>query len=141
MDKVSMADNATQTVEVIIVDGFDVIAARWRGLEMALAMGFIQSEATRIAVVISELGRNIQIYAGMGRIILTACHSGRPYFEIIAQDTGPGIPDINKALTPSFSTSHGMGVGLPGSKRLMDEFEISSQVGLGTTVKAKKWLR
>ncbi len=136
-----MSDNATRTVEVAIAGGLDVITARRRGLEMALAMGFIQPEATKIAVVISELARNIQNYAGLGRVILTACKSDKPYFEIIARDTGPGIPDINKALSHGFSTSRGMGVGLPGSKRLMDEFDIQSKVGLGTTVTAKKWLR
>ncbi len=136
-----MDDNTTRTVEVAIAGGLDVITARRRGLEMALAMGFIQPEATKIAVVISELARNIQNYAGLGRIILTSCKDEKPYFEIIARDTGPGIPDINKALAHGFSTSRGMGVGLPGSKRLMDEFEIRSKVGLGTTVTAKKWLR
>jgi serine/threonine-protein kinase RsbT len=136
-----MDDSATRTVEVAIAGGLDVITARRRGLEMALAMGFIQPEATKIAVVISELSRNIHNYAGLGRVILTACKGDRPYFEIIARDTGPGIPDVNKALSHGFSTSRGMGVGLPGSKRLMDEFEIQSKVGLGTTVTAKKWLR
>ncbi len=136
-----MADLTVKTEEVVISTGFDVITARRRGLEMALAMGFVQPEATKIAVVISELGRNIENYAGMGYITMVAQTGPQAFFEIIAQDTGPGISDVKKAMTHGYSTSRGLGVGLSGSKKLMDEFEIRSRVGLGTTVKAKKWLR
>lgn len=136
-----MVTVAPQKVELLIQNGLDVIKARRQGLEMALAIGFIQPEATKIAVVISELGRNIENYAGMGCITLTAQASPNGYFEIIAHDTGPGIADINKAMSHGYSTSRGLGVGLSGSKRLMDEFDIRSKVGLGTTVKARKWLR
>ena len=130
-----------QKVEILIKNGLDVIKARRRGLEMALALGFMQPEATKIAVVISELARNIENYAGMGSITLTVQTERPDYFEIIAEDTGPGIADINKAMSPGYSTAKGLGVGLSGSKRLMDEFFIRSTVGLGTTVKARKWLR
>jgi serine/threonine-protein kinase RsbT len=136
-----MSAPACQKVEILIKNGLDVIRARRHGLEMALALGFAQPEATKIAVVISELGRNIENYAGMGSITLTAQAESPAYFEIVAADTGPGITDINKAMSPGYSTAKGLGVGLPGSKRLMDEFFIRSTVGLGTTVKARKWLR
>lgn len=136
-----MSAPASQKVELLIMNGLDVIKARRQGLEMALALGFVQPEATKIAVVISELGRNIENYAGMGSITLTAQAESPAYFEIVAADTGPGIADINKAMSPGYSTAKGLGVGLPGSKRLMDEFLIRSTVGLGTTVKARKWLR
>jgi len=129
------------SVDVLIQSGLDVVKVRRQGLEMALAMGFVQPEATKIAVVISELGRNIENYARIGYITLTASRGQPAYFEIIAHDTGPGIPDIKKAMTPGYSTSKGLGVGLSGSKQLMDEFDIQSTVGLGTRVRAKKWLR
>jgi serine/threonine-protein kinase RsbT len=136
-----MATNSSETVEFLIMNGIHVVEARRRGLEMAMAMGFVQPEAIKIAVVISELARNIHNYAGMGYITLTRQTDPQAYLEIVAQDAGPGIPNINKAMQHGYSTSRGMGVGLPGCKQLMDEFEIHSRVGLGTTVKARKWLR
>ncbi len=101
-----------------------VIMARRRGLEMALKMGFIKPEAIKIAVVISELARNIQNYAKYGMITLTVYEDVRePYFEIIAEDNGPGIDDVARVLAGNYSTSKGLGVGVSGSKKLMDKFE------------------
>ena len=119
----------------------DVVTARRRGLNMALAMGFPVPEATKIAVVISELGRNIILYAGKGTITLVAHTSKEQCFKIVAQDEGPGIQDIERVLEGGHSTSKGLGLGISGSKRLMDEFEIESVVGAGTMIKATKRLR
>jgi serine/threonine-protein kinase RsbT len=119
----------------------DVVTARRRGLEMALALGFPLPEATKIAVVISELGRNIILYAEKGTITLIAYAEKEKCFKIIAQDQGPGIEDVELVLAGGHSTSKGLGLGLSGSKRMMDKFEVQSVVGAGTMIKATKWLR
>lgn len=119
----------------------DVVRARRRGLEMALDLGFVRPEATKIAVVISELARNITHYAERGVITLSAHPGEDAYFEIMAQDNGPGIEDVNRVLAGGYSTSKGLGVGVSGSKRLMDSFQITSAPGEGTTIKCKKLLR
>ena len=116
----------------------DVVRARRNGLGIALEMGFHQAEANKIAVVISELGRNIELYAGEGLVTVIKCDDR---IEIVAEDQGPGIPDVERVLAGGYTTSQGMGLGVSGSKRLMDEFEIHSIVGQGTTIRAVKWLR
>lgn len=118
----------------------DVIRARRRGLEIALEMGFPRAEATKIAVVISELGRNIERYARTGAITVTA-NPDEQYIMILAEDHGPGIPDIERVLAGGYTTSGGLGLGISGSKRLVDKFDIQSVIGAGTTIKAIKWLR
>jgi len=118
----------------------DVLSARRRGLEIALTMGFPYPEACKIAVVISELGWNIKRHAGQGSITLTT-HAGEgKHIQIVAQDQGPGIPDIERVLAGGYSTSQGLGLGISGSRRLMDEFEIQSVVGEGTTIRVVKSL-
>lgn len=119
----------------------DVVAARRSGLEAALALGFHQAEATKIAVVISELARNIERYAGTGTITLIVQAGPDGYVKIVAEDHGPGIPDVARVLAGGYTTSKGLGLGLSGSKRLMDEFDIQSTVGMGTRVTAVKWLQ
>lgn len=119
----------------------DVVRARRHGLEMALDMGFVKPEATKIAVVISELARNIIHYAEKGVITLITHSGDNAFFEIIAEDNGPGIEDVNRVLAGGYSTSKGLGVGISGSMRLMDTFQIISTLGMGTTVKCKKALR
>lgn len=116
----------------------DVVRARRSGLNIALKMGFHQAEANKVAVVISELGRNIEQYAGEGFITVTV-YGDR--IQIVAEDQGPGIPDVDRVLAGGYTTSQGMGLGVSGSQRLMDEFEIHSVVGQGTTIKATKRLR
>jgi serine/threonine-protein kinase RsbT len=108
---------------------------------MALRLGFPRAEATKIAVVISELGRNIKRYAGRGSITLTACDGEEKCIQIVAQDQGPGIQDVERVLAGGYSTSKGMGVGVSGSRRLMDEFAIQSITGAGTTIRTTKLLR
>jgi serine/threonine-protein kinase RsbT len=98
------------------------------------------TEATLVATAISELARNIILYAQRGAIVLKAVeHEARLGILVIAHDEGPGIADIPRAMTGGYSTSGGLGLGLCGVKRLVDEFEIASELGKGTTVTFKKW--
>jgi serine/threonine-protein kinase RsbT len=118
----------------------DIVAARQKGRSLAAALGFSSGDATLIATAISELARNIITYAKSGEIQLTVLNgSARQGIQLVAYDKGPGIPDISQALRDGFSTSGSLGLGLPGVKRLVDEFEIVSAVSCGTTVTAKKW--
>jgi serine/threonine-protein kinase RsbT len=127
-------------IQVAINSDQDIVLARQRGRAMAIELGFSSGDATLIATAISELARNIISYAGEGKIILkTVEGSSRKGMLITASDDGPGIPDIQQALRDGFSTSGSLGIGLPGVRRLMDEFEITSQPGCGTTVMVKKW--
>ena len=109
---------------------------------MTVQLGFSTSDQALVATAISELARNILEYAGYGEIIFElAQQGGRRGIVVIARDQGPGIPDIEKAMQDGYSTTKSLGLGLPGSRRLMDDFEIVSQVGEGTTVTVKKWAR
>lgn len=118
----------------------DVIVARQEGRTMACQLGFSSTDITLIVTAISELARNIVLYAGAGEIILKPLNqSPRVGIAIVAHDEGPGIADVELALQDGYSTSGGLGLGLPGTRRLMDEFHIVSKVGQGTTVTVKKW--
>jgi serine/threonine-protein kinase RsbT len=130
----------TTTHHIEINDFRAVVTARRQALELALELGFAMPDATKIAVVVSELGRNIVLYAQTGTITLIPNKADRPHFKLIAQDQGPGIPDVDLALTEGYSGSGGLGLGLSGSKRIMDEFEVWSVVGVGTRITATKWL-
>lgn len=118
----------------------DLVTARLRGRELAAALHFSSSELTLIATAISEVTRNILNYAGSGELDLRRVRRGQlEGVSIIARDRGPGIADLFSAMQDGFSTSGGLGLGLPGSKRLMDEFDLASEVGKGTTVTMTKW--
>ena len=120
----------------------DVVQARQRGREVAADAGFTSGDQAVIAAAISEVARNILMYAKRGEILLTLVNNGdRQGLLVVARDQGPGIRDVGRALQDGYSTSGGLGLGLPGAKRLMDEFEVSSVVGGGTTVTMKKWRR
>lgn len=121
----------------------DIVAARQKGRELAQQIGFSGSELTVIATAISEIARNIVVYAQSGEIVLATEKNGggRPGIVIVATDIGPGIPNIEQAMQDGFSTGKSLGLGLPGARRLMDEFEIESTVGKGTIVTMKKWAR
>jgi serine/threonine-protein kinase RsbT len=107
---------------------------------MAAELGFSSSDATLIATAISELARNIVSYARKGEIVLDKIqNASRKGILVIAIDNGPGISDVRQAMRDGFSTSGSLGLGLPGVRRLMDEFEIKSQSGRGTTVQVRKW--
>lgn len=118
----------------------DIVVARQKGRAMANELGFSPGDATLIATAISELARNIVSYARKGKITLKMVNGlNRQGIAVTASDEGPGIPDIRQALRDGFSTSGSLGLGLPGVRRLMDEFEIDSRPGQGTTVAVKKW--
>jgi serine/threonine-protein kinase RsbT len=127
-------------IQVPINSDQDIVTARQRGRLLAAALGFSSGDATLIATAISELARNIVTYAKSGEIRLTVINgSTRQGIRLVAQDRGPGIPDIPQALRDGFSTSGSLGLGLPGVRRLMDEFNIVSEKNGGTTVTAQKW--
>ena len=118
----------------------DVVAARQKGRELAGRLGFTPTSATLIATAISELARNIVCYARHGEIVIRCVQLGERFgITVVAQDKGPGIANISQAMQDGFSTSGGLGLGLPGVKRLMDEFDIASGTNMGTTVTIKKW--
>ena len=120
----------------------DVVAARQKGRELAAELGFVSTDSTLLATAISELARNIVRYAKHGEILIESVQSGeRVGITVIAQDKGPGIANISLAMQDGFSTSGGLGLGLPGVKRLMDEFHLVSDANNGTTVTIKKWKR
>lgn len=120
----------------------DIVTARQRGRSLAEELGFSPGNSALIATAISELARNILMYAGAGEIVLDPIeHPGRVGLRVEARDGGPGIPDLQQALQDGFSTSRRLGLGLPGVRRLMDEFSIETSVGLGTTVVVTKWAR
>lgn len=120
----------------------DIVIARQRGRELAAAIGFSSTEQTIIALAISEITRNIVSYAQRGGVTLSRLEDGgRVGILIVASDRGPGIPDVHLAMRDGYSTAKSLGVGLPGAKRVMDEFDLASTVGKGTTVTMKKWLR
>jgi len=125
---------------VTISSDQDIVLARQKGRSLALELGFSSGDATLIATAISELARNIVSYAIKGEVALKGIQgSNRVGILVIASDNGPGIPDIRQALRDGFSTSGSLGLGLPGVRRLMDEFEIVSKPSQGTTIGVKKW--
>lgn len=127
-------------IRVTISSDQDIVLARQKGRALALELGFSSGDATLIATAISELARNIVSYAGNGQIGLKDIQgSTRIGISITASDNGPGIPNVGQALRDGFSTSGSLGLGLPGVRRLMDEFEIASKPGQGTKVAVKKW--
>jgi serine/threonine-protein kinase RsbT len=127
-------------IRVAINSDQDIVAARQSGRALAAEIGFSATDATLIATAISELARNIVSYARKGEVALRVVRgSSRQGILVIASDNGPGIADIPQALRDGFSTSGSLGLGLPGVRRLMDEFQIDSRPGRGTTVTVKKW--
>ncbi len=120
----------------------DIVTARQRGRELSARLGFSNTDLTLIATAISEVVRNIVEYAKRGELCLSiAQENGKQGIVVVASDKGPGIPNIKLAMQDGYSTGHSLGLGLPGAKRLMDEFDIVSVVGKGTTVTMKKWVQ
>jgi serine/threonine-protein kinase RsbT len=120
----------------------DIVTARQQGRMLAAQLGFASTDLTLIATAISELARNIVLYAKSGEIILQPVQNGQYNgIELTAIDEGPGISDVKRALQIGYSTSGSLGMGLPGVRRLMDEFEIKSNASQGTIITAKKWKR
>jgi serine/threonine-protein kinase RsbT len=128
--------------EVRIDAETDIVAARRAVRDLAQRTGFGATDTTRIVTAASELARNVYKYAGQGVMYWRVLSDGHlEGIELRFEDRGPGIADIDEALRQGFSSGKGLGMGLPGAKRLMDEMEIRSAVGQGTTVIVKKWLR
>jgi serine/threonine-protein kinase RsbT len=126
---------------VVIETDADIVSARTRGRALALQIGFSATQATLLATAISELARNILLYAGRGEIQLAVLeNSSRIGIGVVAKDCGPGIADLTKALQDGYSTSGRLGLGLPGVRRLADSFEVRSSASSGTVVAAKMWL-
>lgn len=127
-------------LRVSIAADVDIVTARREGRDLAERMGCSPTDSTLIATAISEIARNIMNHAGRGEIAISAKSiDGRHAIEVVATDEGPGIPDIERAMQDGFSTGPGLGLGLPGAGRLMDHFEVRSEVGVGTTVVMRKW--
>ncbi len=143
-----MPDNAgariksNKEITVTVRSDVDVVIARQEGRRLAETLGFSISELTLIATAISEVARNIVLYAREGEITTSIIEKdGKRGVCIVARDNGPGIKDISLAMQDGYSTSGGLGLGLPGAKRIVDEFEIVSKAGKGTTVTMRKWKR
>ena len=120
----------------------DIVLARQAGRQLAAQLGFSATDQTLIATAISEVARNIVVYAVHGEVVLTSVEDGaRIGVQVTATDNGPGIDNKELALRDGFSTKNSLGLGLPGAKRLMDDFQLESEVGRGTTVTMKKWKR
>ncbi len=145
----SQATNWTMTAEALcevqvrIGTDRDIVVARRHGRTLARQLGFLPTDLTAIATVISELAGNIVRYARCGEVLLKpSCGEGRERgLSIVAHDNGPGIPNVQRALQGGYSTSGSLGLGLSGSRRLMDEFEVVSGPSHGTVVTARKWLK
>jgi serine/threonine-protein kinase RsbT len=119
----------------------DIVAARQAGHQLAHDLGFSLTDVTMIATAISEVARNITSYAGSGAIrIAVADREGREALVVRAEDDGPGIADVDRAFEDGFSTGPGLGLGLPGARRLMDRVIVNSAVGQGTVVEMWKWV-
>ncbi|MEO7164082.1 MAG: anti-sigma regulatory factor [Bdellovibrionia bacterium] len=133
--------SSAEEIQILIKTELDIVTARKEGRELAIKVGFTGSQPTLIATAISEVARNIIKYAKQGEVILTLIkEETRSGIQIIAQDQGPGISNIESAMQDGYSTGNSLGIGLPGAKRLMDEFDIRSAVGKGTTVTMTKWV-
>ncbi|MFL6334896.1 MAG: anti-sigma regulatory factor [Pyrinomonadaceae bacterium] len=131
-----------QSRSIALESEHDIIIARSEVRGLAAGLGFRIIDQTRLVTVCSELARNVVKYARRGRMIAQPLDAaqGRPGLRLIFEDSGPGIPDIGAAMRDGFSTGRGLGKGLPGSKRLVDLFEIESTVGVGTRVTVVRWL-
>ncbi|MFL5851716.1 MAG: anti-sigma regulatory factor [Solirubrobacteraceae bacterium] len=118
----------------------DVVAARREARELAASLGFEPTDLTLLATAISEVARNITAYAGEGEIVVSVRYNGgRLGIRVVARDAGPGIDDVDLALRDGYSTGEGLGLGLPGARRLVDEFAIDTAPGRGTVVTMVKW--
>jgi serine/threonine-protein kinase RsbT len=129
-----------QLKTAVIRSDLDIVIARTMARDVAKSLGFGAIDQARIATAVSELARNIFLYAGTGNVTVREIDkNSRKGIEIVCEDQGPGIANIDLVMQDGYSTSRGMGMGLPGAKRLMDEFSIRSQENIGTTITCRKW--
>jgi RNA polymerase sigma factor (sigma-70 family) len=134
------ASSRDDEMRVSVSEDADVVAARQTGRRVATHLGFSATDSTLIATAISEIARNIVKFAERGEIVIRQVSAGGGEgIRIVARDVGPGIPDLEHAMRDGYSTYQGLGLGLPGAKRLMDEFDVRTEVGKGTTVTMTKW--
>jgi serine/threonine-protein kinase RsbT len=128
---------------ITIESDLDVVTARQRARELAAGLDLTTTDQTLLATAISEVARNITTYAKRGEVILSVVHDngGRAGIRVVARDDGPGIEDIERALQDGYTSGGGLGLGLPGARRLVDEFDIESAPSEGTTVTLVKWSR
>jgi serine/threonine-protein kinase RsbT len=132
---------ARSAIRVPVRDAEDVVVARGVASELALAAGFSATRAAALATAVTEVARNIVVHAGEGELVLEAIEDhGRRGIVVVARDEHPGIADVEQAMQDGYTTSSGLGLGLPGARRLMDEFALVSALGEGTTVTMKKWV-
>ena len=126
---------------IAIESDADVVVARQRARALAVELGMASTDQTLLATAISEIARNITTYAERGEVLLELVRDpgGRRGVKVIARDRGPGIADLERALTDGYTTGGGLGLGLPGARRLVDEFDIRTALGQGTTVTLVKW--
>jgi serine/threonine-protein kinase RsbT len=126
---------------IAIESDADVVTARQRARALAAALDMPSTDQTLLATAISEIARNITAYAGRGEVLLelVAGRDGRRGVKVVARDRGPGIADLERALTDGYTTGGGLGLGLPGARRLVDEFDVQTAPGVGTTVTLVKW--
>jgi serine/threonine-protein kinase RsbT len=128
-------------IVVAINNPDDIVEARKAGHQLALDLGFSLTDVTMIATAISEVARNITSYAGHGAVrVAVADREGRKALIIRAEDEGPGIADIERAMEDGYSTGRGLGLGLPGARRLMDRLIVESELGRGTVIEMWKWV-
>jgi serine/threonine-protein kinase RsbT len=129
-------------IRVAIRTDADVVSARQEARTMGAHLGFSSTDLTLLATAISEVARNITTYAGEGEVLLRVLdEDGRQGIEVLATDDGPGIEDVELAMQDGFTTGNGLGLGLPGTRRLVDEFNLETMPGAGTTVRLVKWIR
>jgi len=129
-------------VRVPVTHESDVVVVRREVRTLASTLGFSSGELAVIATAVSEIARNIVVYAKRGEVVLSLVENGaRKGVRVVARDYGPGIPDLSLAMKDGWSTAKGLGLGLPGARRLMDEFDVVSEVGKGTIVTMTKWSR
>ena len=135
-------DHLRDEARIPVSDYADIVSARETGRAIAETIGFRDEDLPAIAAAISETARNMVQFAGGGVFVFNrVSHNGREGIEAVAQDNGPGIASLEEAMQDGYSTSGGLGMGLPGARSLVDEFKVVSRLGLGTTVTMRKWLR
>jgi serine/threonine-protein kinase RsbT len=131
-----------QAERIAIESDADVVTARQRARALAVGLEMPGTDQTLLATAISEIARNITAYAVRGEVLLDVVQDGtRRGVRVVARDEGPGIADLEKALTDGYTTGGGLGLGLPGARRLVDDFDIQTAPGQGTRVTLVKWTR
>jgi len=129
-------------IRVAIRTDADVVTARQEARTMGASLGFSSTDLTLLATAISEVARNITTYAGEGEVALRIVREReRDGIEVVASDSGPGIADVELAMQDGYTTGNGLGLGLPGTRRLVDDFELHTEPGVGTTIRLVKWAR